>query len=290
MDETGMDFLTLDGMSVTTLEAIARRAIVLAAQWDGRTMPRVLAGQRVGIITDLPGWRNPTALALGATEMGAVCVPVGAPLEGGEAIEDLAGYLDNWFDILAVRTPSLRKLQRLAGLLEAPVLNLRTNDNHPIEALGDLSFALARRGSWEGMRVAVVAPAGNILQSWIEAAAVLPICVTQISHPSFYATEPTEKLKQCADLAPLKEADLVVTDCWPKGASPAQQAHLAGLQITADVLADCRNDVMFIPCPPVMRGQEVSAEAMADPKCMSRAAKAFLLHVQNAVLETVRKG
>jgi len=221
--------------------------------------------------------------------MGAVCVPVGVSLEGGEAIEDLAGYLDNWFDILAVRTPSLRKLRRLAGFLEAPVLNLRTNDNHPIEALGDLSFALARRGSWEGLQVAVVAPAGNILQSWIEAAAVLPICVTQISHPSFYAVTSAGGLKQCADLAPLKEADLIVTDCWSQGASPAQQAHLAGLQITAGVLARCRKDAMFIPCPPVTRGQEVSAEAMADAKCVSRAAKAFLLHVQNAVLEHMLK-
>jgi len=37
----------------------------------------------------------------------------------------------------------------------------------------------------------------------------------------------------------------------------------------------------------VTRGQEVTAEAMVHPLCQSRAAKAFLLHAQNALMEWV---
>ena len=43
----------------------------------------------------------------------------------------------------------------------------------------------------------------------------------------------------------------------------------------------------FLPCPPAHRGREVSAEAMAHPSCTVIAAKAFLLHAQNAALEWV---
>jgi ornithine carbamoyltransferase len=42
---------------------------------------------------------------------------------------------------------------------------------------------------------------------------------------------------------------------------------------------------VFLPCPPVTRGQEVSADAMTHPRCRVVEAKAWLLHVQNAVLE-----
>jgi len=42
---------------------------------------------------------------------------------------------------------------------------------------------------------------------------------------------------------------------------------------------------VFLPCPPVTRGQEVSAGAMLHPRCRVVEAKAWLLHAQNAVLE-----
>ncbi len=280
-------FLALGDFRAQVLEALAWRAIALSEMWAARAMPRCLEGRRIGVISELPGWRNPAALALGAAEMGASCVPVAVSLEGGEAVEDLAGYLDNWFDCLAVRTPSLEKLSALAGGMQAAVLNLRTNDNHPVEVLADLTFVLAQRGSWEGLKVAVVAPKGNILQSWIEAAAVLPINVVQVSPPSYFAEGHSKGVSQSEDMGVLTEADLIVTDCWPKG---AERAAFAKLRVTADVLDACQIDAVFIPCPPVTRGQEVSAEAMGHPKCAARAAKDYLLHVQNAVLEDLLAG
>ncbi len=281
------DFLALDDFGAAELEALARRAIGLAADWSARTMPQSLKGRRIGVISALPGWRNPTALALGAVEMGATCVNVPVLLEGGEALEDLAGYLDNWFDCVAVRTPSLETLRAISGGMQASVINLRTHANHPIEVLADLAYVLAQRGSWAGLTVAVVAPRGNILQSWIEAAAVLPISVVQISHPSYFADGPCEGFLRSEDMGALNEADLIVTDCWPKGADVAE---FAKLRVTADVLDACKKDAIFIPCPPVTRGQEVSAEAMAHPKCAARAAKNYLLHAQNAVLEDLLAG
>ena len=44
---------------------------------------------------------------------------------------------------------------------------------------------------------------------------------------------------------------------------------------------------VFLPCPPVTRGEEVSAEAMRSPRCENHAAKDNLLHVQNAIMEAV---
>ena len=59
----------------------------------------------------------------------------------------------------------------------------------------------------------------------------------------------------------------------------------ADVVVTAAVLDGLRPEAAFISCPPVTRGQEVSAEVMVHPSCVVVPAKAFLLHAQNALLE-----
>ncbi|XHC14003.1 hypothetical protein ABWH98_16845 [Labrenzia sp. ac12] len=130
------DLLTISDLGTADFEAIASRAVELGRCWRERSMPQTLAKTRVGLIEELPGWRNPSALSLGAAAMGATCVSINAKLEGSEAAEDLAGYLDNWFDLLGIRTPRLSSLRSFAGAVEASVVNLRTNDDHPCEILG----------------------------------------------------------------------------------------------------------------------------------------------------------
>ncbi len=254
-------------------------------------MPQSLSGRRVGSIAELPGWRNPTALALGVAAMGGNCVNVTAKLEGSEPLEDLAGYLNNWFDLMAIRTPSLSRLRTFADSFDAPVMNLRTNDNHPCEILGDLSFVLAERGSWHDLRVAMVGPTGNIAKSWFEAADVLPIDVVQVAPPDllFSAELCGARQSVTSDLRAIEDADLIITDCWPSEPSRGLKDLLASYRIDTALLERCRPDVLFIPCPPVTRGEEVTADAMRHPLCRATSAKAYLLHAQNAFVEHVIK-
>ena len=281
------DLLSIADVDAAALEELAVRAQDLAAHWRARTMPQTLADARVGSIAELPGWRNPTALALGAQAMGATCVSVTAGLEGSESVEDLAGYLDNWFDLLAVRTPSLDKLRAFADASHAPVINLRTHDNHPVEVLGDLAYVWSRRSSWDGLRVAMVGPKGNIANSWLEAATVLPIDVVHVAPPGMAveAVPAETPVEVTNDIDAVTEADVIVTDCWPPSASEAERSELALLRIDAALLDRCRPDALFIPCPPVSRGQEVTDDACRIASCVATEAKAFLLHVQNAWMQ-----
>jgi ornithine carbamoyltransferase len=82
----------------------------------------------------------------------------------------------------------------------------------------------------------------------------------------------------------LRDADVIITDCWPNGAHDDQ---LARYRISAALLDTCRRDAIFLPCPPVTRGQEVTADAMGHATCQSTVAKAYLLHAQNALLEWI---
>ncbi len=280
-------FLEFHQLPAEVVVAILTRAGALADAWTERRMPQSLQGKRVALIADDSGWRNTTAFDLGVQAMGGICVQAPISFNGREATADLAGYLDNWFDIFVVRTKELATLRELAAGARAPVINARTRSNHPCETLGDLAYILGKRGRLDGLKVVGVAPDANIFRSWVEASMSLPIKVTQVYPEQWHVSDPSllnENFTASTDMRELRDADVIVTDCWPTG---AEQGQLTDFQISASVLDGIRRDAIFLPCPPVARGQEVTADAMEHALCQSRAAKAFLLHAQNALLEWI---
>jgi len=285
--ESNKDFLEFHGLPKEIIFSLIDRAQSLATAWDDRTMPQSLSGKRVALIVDDRGWRNTTAFDLGVQAMGGICVQSPIRLNIHEATADLASYLDNWFDILVVRTRELSTLKELASIAEAAVVNARTRSSHPCETLGDLAYIQSKRGTLEGMKVVGVAPDANILRSWVEASISMPIQVRQVYPENWHLKDVSllgPNFAATTDLAELWDADVIVTDSWP---SEANEEQMLEYRISTSVLKKCRPDVIFLPCPPVSRGKEVAADAMRHPACQSAAAKAYLLHAQNALLEWI---
>lgn len=173
-------FLTLSDLTALQISTLLSEALYLEERWKKRDMPDALAGRRVALIVDDDGWRNTFAFDLGIQAMGGCCAHGQIKLGTREETADLARYLSNWVDAVVIRTKSFEQLRELADATTVPVINARTKANHPCETLGDLCFVKAQRGSIEGLKVVAVAPDANIIRSWVEAAAVLPISVTQI--------------------------------------------------------------------------------------------------------------
>lgn len=284
MNSHARDLLALSDLGAADLMTIIERAQTMATLWNERRMPQSLAARRVALVVNDGGWRNTTAFDVGIQAMGGLCIHAPLRWDSQEELADLAAYLRNWFDGVVTRAPDLSLMRSLAEAFDGPVLNARTRLNHPCETLGDLAFSFHRRGRIDGMKVAVVSPAANILGSWIEAAAVLPLDVVQVFPSRWHAAAvpPTVRFRTSEDMDELEDAELIVTDCWPEGAEPGE---LQQFQVTAERLGTLRPEASFVPCPPVSRGKEVSADAMLHPACRVIAAKAFLLHAQNAALE-----
>lgn len=291
MTNAARDLLRLDDLCGDDLLAILSRAQLLATDWAGRKMPQSLARRRVALAVGDDGWRNTTAFDLGVQAMGGICVHAPIRLGGEETTPDLATYLDNWVDAIVCRTQEIADLEALAEAADAPVINARTRWNHPCETLGDLAYHMQQHGELggidHGIKVAAVAPDANILRSWIEIAAVLPIEVVQV-YPAPWQVKHMrpghDRFQVATALDEVLDADIVITDCWP---ADADAEALSDYRVTAAVLDRLPAKTSFIPCPPVTRGQEVSASAMEHPACRAVTAKAFLLHAQNAALEWV---
>ena len=288
-------FLRVSDRSGDVLQELIDAAIQLAPAFEERRTLDSLSGHRIAVSWEGDGFRNRVAFELGATLLGADVVAVPGALGEFEAIADVGAYLGNWFDAIVIRTSSFDSLTALAASTESMVVNARTSHNHPCEILGDLAY-LDATGHALGSptRVVFVGAATNLCHSWLEAAAVLPVAVTQVCPPGFEidlrwwkqlvphpvgSVDVTDRLDER-----VTAAHVIYTDCWPTGLTPRVRQQFYDLQITAEILDRCGTDVRFLPCPPVTRGEEVSDDAMTHPRCAVVDAKRWLLPAQAALL------
>lgn len=297
------DFVSLTDFSQAELMSLMDSADRLREQWGAGRMPQNLANKNIALIWDAGGFRNRVAFELGIAAMGGRAVQVPGRLDVREPIEDVVRYLQNWFHAIVARTESHEHMTRLASAARIPVINARTNHNHPCEVLADLTFVRAQRGSIDDLKVAFVGESTNLCRSWFEAAAQLPIHVTQIC-PEGFATDEAYldglrerakgSLRVSHDLdQSLRGVDVVYTDCWPNRTSEAERAKIRAVflpyQMTSDKLKLTSNQCFFLPCPPVARGEEVSIEVMDTGAGTVYKAKEYLLHAQNALLSFLLK-
>ena len=292
------DFITFVDWSADELNDLVEAARTFRELWVGGKSPPALKGRRIALMWGATGFRNRVAFELGISEHGGKSVKIPGTIDVNEPLEDVAQYLDNWFDAIVARTATHEQMLRLARSARVPVINARTPFNHPCEILGDLAYVKEQRGHLTDLRVAFVGEATNLGHSWFEAAARFPIHVVQVCPPGYeveaqflqrIAREADGIVSVSQDIhSTIANADVIYTDCWPSRGTVEDQQKIRDLflpyQVTEEILRASPQDALFLPCPPVHRGEEVSDGAMNWPSCRVYEAKEYLLHAQNALL------
>ena len=225
-------------------------------------------------------------------EMGAVHIFLPpASIERKEPIDDICRYLDNWIDMLVIRYPSYQIICSMADLLDVPVINAMTSENHPCEILTDLQTLRDLRGSFDSLKFVFVGGKGNICNTWFEAAGVLDLNMTLICPLGYELDEDTYSfakrskgdIKITNNLEEgLSGADVVLTDGWPGGEAVADA--FTPYRISSEVMALAKPDALLNPCPPMTRGHEVTEEVLNSSSFIGYKAKENLLHAQKAIL------
>jgi ornithine carbamoyltransferase len=155
--------ISLDDLSDTDLRDIVERGAQLGrhAGLSGTT----LAGTVVGVYFRKTSTRTRTAFASGALRLGAGVVRYGPgdlQLNTGESSEDTGRVLSGMLDVLVARTAgSPSELRVWAGQERMAVINAMTADEHPTQALADLTTLTLRFGTVDGLRVLYVGEGNN---------------------------------------------------------------------------------------------------------------------------------
>jgi ornithine carbamoyltransferase len=265
--------LRLDDWTTTELREVFR----MADAYSARGGPHV--DGCAALVFPPSSLRTRVSFERGAALMGLQ--PITFPpetLDKPEALEDVAGYLAEWVDVLVVRHPNINILEGLAASNALPIVNAMTNDNHPCEVLSDL-YAISRTREPLQLRFLFVGADGNIARAWWEAARAFGFDFVQCC-PAALATPGapwTDDLN-----AAVASADVIITD-----APGIHTGELAPFMITAALLKRAPEGVQLAPCPPFQRGREVSADAIGSTAFVGYGFKRSLLPVQQAVLALV---
>jgi ornithine carbamoyltransferase len=226
--------------------------------------PRPLEGKGVALYFEKPSARTRNSMELATAQLGGHSVYIQKDELGmgeRESVADVTHTLACYHAIIAGRVFDHGLLEQMARVNAAPVLNMLSGTDHPLQALADLLTVKQFLGRLEGAKIAFIGEGNNVSRSLAEACALAGAQFT-IASPEGYGLENAPDVRQVTDPAEaVDEADVVYTDVWVSmgGEDNAERrAAFEPYQVDEALMAR-GNDAWFLHCLPARRGEEVTA-------------------------------
>ena len=294
------DLVSISDLEPDQLSAIFSLAQRLKRERRAGQAHPLLSGKTLAMLFEKPSLRTRVTFEAGMVQLGGYAVylsPADIGLGTRESPTDVARNLSRWVDLIMVRTFAHQIVLELAEQATVPVINGLSDLSHPCQILADCLTLIEQRGRLDGLRIAFVGDGNNVVNSWLNVAAKLPISFRLACPPGY---EPDAELLAAAQKAggdirishalpdAVDGADVVYTDVWTsmgqEDESAARQQTFAPYQVNAEVLALAKPEALVMHCLPAHRGQEISAEVLDGPQSVVLEQAENRLHVQKAVM------
>jgi ornithine carbamoyltransferase len=244
-------------------------------------LPRVLEGQGATLLFEKPSARTRTSMEMAVTQLGGHPVTLRTEevgIDTRETAEDLGRLFSGYGSVIGARVFEHHKLERLAAAATVPVVNLLSDEAHPVQALADLLTVRQALGRLEGVVVSYVGDANNVARS-LGAACGLVGAHFRVSSPPGYRFDELvlDRLRASgAEPAVIDDpteavagADVVYTDAWYSMGQEAERAERAEAfspwQVNAELMAGAAPGAVFLHCLPAHRGDEATDEVLDGP-------------------------
>jgi ornithine carbamoyltransferase len=240
----------------------------------------VLAGQGVALLFEKPSARTRNSMEMAVVGLGGHPVTI-RPDEVGidqrETAEDVVQTLACYHRVVGARVFDHGVLERMAAVDVVPVVNMLSDDAHPLQALADLLTIDAEFGG-APVEVAYVGDANNVARSLVLACGLAGHPV-RVASPSGFGFNDADRERFAAVGAELVEttdpvvavagAQVVYTDVWAsmgqEDEAAARKSAFAGFTVDEALMSGATEDAVFLHCLPAHRGEEVSAAVVDGP-------------------------
>ena len=255
-------------LSIHDLTA-ADLAWILAA--SEQPHPRPLEGKGVALYFEKPSARTRNSMELATAQLGGHPVYIQKDELGigsRESVPDVTHTLACYHAIIAGRVFDHGLLEEMARVNAAPVLNMLSGSDHPLQALADLLTVKQLLGRVEGAKIAFIGEGNNVSRSLAEACALAGAEFT-IASPEGYGLGNAPDVRQVSDPAEaVEDGDIVYTDVWVSmGGEESEERRVAfePYQVDEALMALAPN-AHFLHCLPARRGEEVTAPVIDGPR------------------------
>lgn len=238
---------------------------------------KVLAGNTIALFIPETSVRTRMSLEKGIKNAGGQVISFPCDvLDTEEDLKDLMGYLENWADAVVVRHKNSEVIEYMAKNSKIPVINAMSDEEHPCEILADMYTLSKERIDFLSDSYLFVGPKGNIGYSYFDISKTLGLKFVQCCPKGFEM--PGAEVEY--DLVhAIQEKDIVITDCNDYDSDRAWE-----YQITCDIMDMANDGAILNPCPPFIRGREVSSEVIESDYFVGYGFKKNLIKIELAVL------
>jgi ornithine carbamoyltransferase len=233
--------------------------------------PRVLQDKGVALYFEKPSSRTRNSMEMAAAQLGVHPVyiqPAELGIDSRESVADVTRTLACYHAVIAARVFDHGLLEEMARVNAAPVLNMLSGTDHPLQALADLLTVKQLLGRLSGAKIAFIGEGNNVSRSLAQACALVGAEFT-IASPEAYGLGNAPDVRQLTDPAEAVEgADIVYTDVWVSMGdedSAERRAAFEPYQVDEALMARS-NDGWFLHCLPARRGEEVTAAVIDGPR------------------------
>jgi ornithine carbamoyltransferase len=260
-----------------------------------------LKGRYLTLLFEKPSLRTRMTFELAIKQLGGDAVVQTGPVGEREPIKDVARNLDRWTDGIVARVFSQETIEELAHWSKVPVINALSDLYHPCQALADMLTLREQFGRLKGLKLAFVGDGNNVAHSLLLNAARLGVNCSVATPAGFepkpeivaiareYAAETRAQIEITNDPEDaVVAANAVYTDVWAsmgqEHEAAARREIFAPFQVTETLMANARQDAVFMHCLPAKRGQETTDEVMESAHSVVFDQAENRLHAQKALL------
>ena len=270
--------LEVDDLSTTELVdmlGLSRAAIV----------PRSLDGLGMALLFEKPSARTRNSMEMAVVQLGGhplTIRPDEVGLDTRESVEDVTRTLCCYHAAIGARVFEHSKLERMTQVSSVPIVNMLSDEAHPLQALADLLTIADEFGDISALgnrTIAYVGDGNNVARSLAIGAGMLGMTV-HVATPVGYELSESDVARIIATgadlqttndpLAAVAGASVVYTDVWAsmgqESEADKRRAAFSGFTVDNAMMANAAADAIFMHCLPAHRGEEVSSEVLEGPQ------------------------
>ncbi len=266
-----------------------------------------LAGKILGLLFDKSSTRTRLSFETGIFQLGGTSTFMSRrdiQLGRGETIEDTARVMSRYLDGIVIRTFEQDLVEEFARWADISVINGLTDLLHPCQILSDLLTIEEKKGGYEDLVIAYVGDGNNVANSWINAAARIPIDL-RLACPEGYdpdmeiLTRAKKESKKGIGLfrsasEAVDGADVIYTDVWVSMGQEEEQEKRVVIfkeyQVNSELVSNAKSDCIVMHCLPAHRGEEITDEVIESEQSVVFDQAENRLHAQKAIMEILMGG
>jgi ornithine carbamoyltransferase len=299
---TARSIVSIDDLSDTDLFDLVARGV----EFGAGALSRALTGKVTGVYFAKPSTRTRTAFSAGALRLGSGLIAYGATdlqTTTGETDEDTGRVLAGMLDTLVMRTAADDSVMRtFAAPGGMSVINAMSAQEHPTQALCDLSTMLEHFTRLDGLRVLYVGEGNNTASALTLALMRCAGTSLELRTPEGYglpadfhrrarvsADRSGAQFRERHDMHELPtDIDVIYTTRWQTTGSSKHTTDwrrtFEPFQVGTQLLAAHPNAV-FLHDLPAHRGEEVAGAVLDGPASLAFRQAHMKMYSAMAVLE-----